>query len=75
MVPLSLGSTVDKLFSLEIRTMAKDGVLSVDTSQAGGMSLARMLCQLSIPKALEVRQVQQEDNLLVFLKEGRNLQH
>lgn len=55
--------------------VAKDRLLLVDASQAGGMSLAHMLCQLPIPKTLELRQVQPEENLPFFLEEGRNLQH
>ena len=55
--------------------VAEDRLPLVGTSQAAGMSLAHMLLQLSIPKTLELRQAQQEENLPVLLKEGRNHQH
>ena len=50
--------------------VAKDRLLFVDTSRAVGTSLAHMLCQLAMPKRVELRQVQQEENLQFVLKEG-----
>lgn len=45
--------------------VVEDRVLLVHTSQAVGMSLAHLLCQLSIPRMLELSQVQEEEQLLM----------
>lgn len=62
--------SINKLFSLEMAIVAKDTLLLVDTSEAGGMFLACMLCQFLISKVLELRHVQQEENLPFFQKKG-----
>lgn len=41
--------------------VVEDRVLLVHTSQAVGMSLAHLLCQLSIASMLELSQVQEEE--------------
>lgn len=46
--------------------VAEDRFSLVHTSQAVGMSLAGLLCQLSIPKMLELRQVQEKEQLLIL---------
>lgn len=55
-----------KLFSLDITMVAEDRFSLVQTSQAVGMSLAGLLCQLSIPKMLELRQVQEKEQLSIL---------
>lgn len=52
--------------SLDMTMVAEDRFSLVHTSQAVGMSLAGLLCQLSIPKMLELRQVQEKEQLLIL---------
>lgn len=55
-----------RLLSLDMTIVAEDRFSLVHTSQAVGMSLAGLLCQLSVPKMLELRQVQEKEQLSIF---------